>query len=192
MDRFGPAARGGIDTLTWLADNRTLAFTWWPTYSKPASGSMRLLDTAAPGTNLLHNRRELALFNPAGGYDYFVISGNGDVLVGTSNEYTNPLGKVQGQRVPLGSVISFTGPSARAAFLFRNTHRPGQALGYCAQPLWISGSGRQVLVPCILSTVPSKRADRNQLVLFHDGRATMLRQLAPLEQTSDELITIGG
>jgi hypothetical protein len=172
--------------MTWLADNRTLALAWWPTNGRPAiSASLRLLDTAAPGSNLLAGRAVLKLISPAGKFPGLAISQTGRVLVGSTYYY--PGGVVQGQRVAIGSLIRFVEPGGRASFFYRPPDHGHVLPGACQPPVWISPSGRQVLALCVRA---SKRATF-QLVLLSEGRATVLSQLARPAQRLDR-IALGG
>jgi hypothetical protein len=180
------AEHGTMNAMTWLADNQTLALAWWPTDGMPAmSASLRLLDTAAPGTGLLAGRAVLKLINPAGKFPALAISQTGRVLVGATFHY--PGGVVQGQRVATGSLIRFFEPGGRASFLYRPPDHGRAVPGDCQPPAWISPSGRQVLTLCARVT---KQA-AIQLVLLSEGRATVLPQLARLAQHVD-LIALSG
>jgi hypothetical protein len=168
-------AAGGIAGIRWLADGRTLAFSWsYPLDS--ARGSLRLLDTAAPGTDLLASRSVLKLSNAAGKFMDLVISADGRVLIGTPASPGGPFGVVRGQPTTLGDVIAFSARTGRAEFLYRP--RPPQAPDTatdCLDPMWVSSSGRQALLTCA-SNSPAGRLSTSVLLLAKPG-ATRLRQL---------------
>jgi hypothetical protein len=187
--RWTPPHAGGhgaVSQMAWLTDNQTLALTWWPTDGIPtANASLRLLNTAAPGTSLPAGRSLLPLINPAGKFPSFAISGNGRVLVGSTLYY--PGGVVQRQRTVTGSLIRFSEPGGRASVSYRPSHHGHTAPGNCQEPNWISPAGEQVLVECVRAA----QQNQNQLVLLSKGHATVLPQLARLAQQPD-LIAIGG
>jgi hypothetical protein len=175
-------AADSIDSISWLADSQTLAFSWGSA-DNSASGSLRLLDTAAPGTDLLAGRSVLPLSNAAGKFADFVISGNGRVLIGTVQYPDGPFGVVDGQRVTLGDVIKFSARTGRASYLYRPAPREApHAVTFCQDPLWVSASGRQALLTCTSSSPadrsPVGRSSESVLLLGPHG-ATRLPRLEP-------------
>jgi hypothetical protein len=88
--------------MNWLAEGRALAFGWTgPDMTWPSS-SLRLLDTAAPGSDLIASRVVLPLVNAAGTFgDGCTISPDGKVAVGVAS------GPGAGQAA-IGSVVAFS------------------------------------------------------------------------------------
>jgi hypothetical protein len=168
-------ASGGISGISWLADNRTLALSWSYPFNSDR-GSLRLLDTAAPGTSLLASRSVLPLNNAAGKFMDVVISEDGRVLIGTSAFPGGPFGVVHGQPTSLGDVIRFSARTGLASFLYRPP--PPLAINtatVCLDPMWVSPSGQQSLLTCT-SNSPAGPMSVRVLLLGSTG-ATQLRQL---------------
>jgi WD40-like Beta Propeller Repeat len=70
-----------MGTMAWLADGKTLAFTWTgPAQVSPSTG-LRLLDTSAPGSNLLSGAFVLRAYNRAGSFDDYNMSPDGRMLL---------------------------------------------------------------------------------------------------------------
>jgi hypothetical protein len=171
---------GSAGALYWLADNRTLALSWWPTGDLPtAQASERFLDTSAPGGSLPGGRAVLPLIVPAGEFPAFVPSGNGRVLVGSTLYYQ--VGTVHGRRAVGGSLIRFAQPGGQASFLYRPSDQGDAAPGLCQQPRWVSPSGQTVLAGCF------RNRQAVQLVLLSKGHATVLPRLSRLVRQSDML-----
>jgi hypothetical protein len=175
-------ATDSMNSVSWLADGQTLAFSWGPAVNSP-KGSFRLLDTAAPGTDLLAGRSVLPLSNAAGKFGEFVISGDGRVLIGTVQYPDGPFGVVNGQRTTLGDVIEFSARTGRASFLYRPAPQEApHAVTFCQDPLWVSSSGRQALLTCTSSSPaagsPVGRSSESVLLLGPHG-ATRLPRLEP-------------
>jgi hypothetical protein len=168
-------AAGAIAGVSWLADNRTLAFSWAYSFGS-ARGSVRLLDTAAAGTNLLAGQSVLQLNNPAGKFQDLVISADGRVLIGTAAYPGGPFGVVQGRSTALGDVIRFSARTGMASFLYRPRAPQAPATAtFCHDPTWVSASGQQALLSCS-SNPPGGRPSVRVLLLGQPG-ATRLRQL---------------
>jgi hypothetical protein len=141
---------GSMGPISWLADSRTLAVNWLG-FTAATPSSLRLLDTAAPGTDLLSGRAVLPL-NTSQLSD-FSVSPDGRVLIGIA-DHPKSAPVVQGRTAVQGSVIGFSARTGRARLLY---HPPtvrdkwtGMTLNSnCLDPLWISNSGQQVLLMCI-------------------------------------------
>lgn len=170
-------AAGSMASIGWLADGRTLAFSWGPAVNS-SRGSLRLLDTAAPGADLLAGRSVLPLNNAAGKFADFVMSGNGQVLIGTVQYPDGPFGVVNGQRTTLGDVLGFSARTGQPSYLYRALpeHAPNEAT-FCQDPLWVSPSGRQALVTCTANS-PAGHSSESVLLLGRSG-ATRLPRLEP-------------
>lgn len=170
--------------MRWLSDSRTLAFSW--TYSaQTQKGSLQLLDTTAPGANLLAGRAGLSLTNPAGKFLGFVISEDGQVLIGTSRGAS---GVVSGRRTAMGDVITFSARTGAASYLYR-PHTQSGVTTLCEDPEWVSPSGRQALLTC-LRNGPGGRHSQAVLLLGQSG-ATRLRHLEPVAYSFPNLIAFG-
>jgi hypothetical protein len=180
-------AADSMNSVSWLADGQTLAFSWGPAVNS-LKGSFRLLDTAAPGTDLLAGRSVLPLSNAAGKFADFTISGNGRVLIGTVQYPDGPFGVVNGQRTTLGDVIKFSARTGRASYLYRapQEQAPNEAT-FCQDPLWVSPSGRRALVTCARNS-PAGHLSVSALLLGPHG-ATRLPRLEP--RASQEEIAFG-
>ena len=182
------AAAGSMSALRWLADGRTLTFSWVYAFDS-ATGALRLLDTSAPGENLLAGRPVLALRNPAGRFGDFVSSADGRVLIGTAAYPGGPFGVVQGQPTALGDVIRFSARTGAARFWYRPRTQPGShATTFCQDPMWVSPSGRQALLTCTRGA-PGGQQSLTVLLLGRTG-AVRLRHLEPLVAPSN-LIAFG-
>jgi hypothetical protein len=102
--------------MNWLAEGRALAFGWTgPDMTWPSS-SLRLQDTAAPGSDLIASRVVLPLVNAAGTFgDGCTISPDGKVAFGVAS------GPGAGQAA-IGSVVAFSAAARKPAVSARG-HR---------------------------------------------------------------------
>jgi hypothetical protein len=157
-------SQGSMGLMNFLADGQTLAFSWTgPSQTSPSS-SLRLLDTAAPGDDLMASRPVLPFANAAGTFDGYTISPNGKVVVGTVTS-------------PGGSVVAFSAATRRPSVLYRPHAGKGQ-LAFCSdEPLWISNSGRTVLTDCYQRAADGASAVV-RVVLLDGGHVTDLPWLA--------------
>jgi hypothetical protein len=172
-------SQGSMGQMTWLADGRTLAFTWTGSSEASLSSSLRLLDTAATGDDLMASRAVLPVVNSAGTFGAYTISPNGKVVVGTSGG--SGTGAVGGVRVPPGSVVAFSTATRAPSVLYRPL--AGRAKGeaaYCnvSGPLWISNSGQEVLIDCYQQREVDGAKAAVHVVLLDDGRVSYLPWLA--------------
>jgi hypothetical protein len=156
-------SQGSMGLMNFLADGRTLAFSWTGSSETSPSSSLRLLDTAMPGDDLMASRAVLPLVNAAGRFDGYTISPNGKVVVGTVTS-------------PAGSVVAFSAATRGASVLYRPVPGKGQTAFCNDSPLWISNSGRQVLIDCYQTAAGAKAVVR--VLLLDRGRVTDLPWLA--------------
>jgi hypothetical protein len=136
-------AAGSLDQIFWLADGHTVALGWQAYRGPGPASGLWLLDTAAPGRNLLPGRAVLARHNQAGTFGTLTISPDGSTVIGVEQHGTVT---VNGQHLPAGSVVAFsarTGLPTRV--LFTSAHLGGGTYT-ASQPLWISHTGQSVLL----------------------------------------------
>lgn len=169
-------SQGSMGLMNFLADGKTLAFSWTGPAQTSPSSSLRLLDTAAPGDDLMAGRAVLPFATAAGEFDAYTISPNGRVVVGI----TIRPGVADGARIPVGSVVAFSGAARTPAVLYRPLL--GTAKGwtaYCnALPLWIGNSGREVLIDCYQQRAANGARAVVRVALLHDGQISYLPWLA--------------
>jgi hypothetical protein len=153
----------------------------------PSTG-LRLLDTSAPGNNLLSGAFLLRAYNRAGFFDDYTISPDGKMLLGIvaclPGCGQHSLGTVQGHPDLLGSLIQFAAATKAATVRHTEPELPGVAVSSgnsgCIDPMWPSASGRQILLPCFQHR-PGTRRHKGVTVahvfLFDGGKATDLTWL---------------
>ncbi|HTW04216.1 MAG TPA: hypothetical protein VMF87_28220 [Streptosporangiaceae bacterium] len=164
-------SQGSIGLMNWLADGRTLAFDWTASPETPDAFSLRLLDTAAPGTDLMRGRAVLPSVYQARPFNEFpTLSPNGQVVVGTANGSA-------ASRAPGDSVLAFSAATGEETVLYRAAPNGPNGTGCYSPPVWISRTGGAVLVTCFrgheFKTVPHMRYVVN-VVLIRHGQATVL------------------
>jgi hypothetical protein len=161
LDSLGP--------MGWLADGRTLAFNWSaPMYSN-ADVSLHLLDTAAPGRDLLAGRAVLPPVYAAQAFtNDTTLSPNGQVVVGVASGY-------RVSRSTQGSVVAFSTATGKPTVLFRaSTSGDHKTICY-SPPVWVSSTGGEVLVGCafeVKATPPAAYAE--YIVLVDHGHVAKL------------------
>jgi WD40-like Beta Propeller Repeat len=182
-------AQGSMGTMAWLADGKTLAFNWTgPAAVSPSTG-LRLLDTSAPGDNLLSGAFMLRGYNRAGSFDDYAISPDGRMLLGVVSCLPGcgpgSLGTVQGHPDLLGSLIQFGAATKAPAVRYAEPELPGVAASSgnsgCIDPMWLSASGRKILLPCFQhrpGTRGHKGATLTHVFLLDGGKATALTWLS--------------
>jgi hypothetical protein len=191
-----------MGTMSFLADGKTLAFNWTGPATTSASSALRLLDTTAPGNDLLAGRAVLRLVNQAGGYTGYTISPDGKTLIGilTCVPGCQPTPAL-GRSVALGSVIRFPVAGGHPAVLYTEPPPPGSSgpsvNSACADPMWISATGRKLLLVCVQrrpATPQRKAVTRVHVVLLANGRVRELPWLAaiPADITAFPGITANG
>jgi dipeptidyl aminopeptidase/acylaminoacyl peptidase len=150
---------GSMGPIRWLAGSRTLAVNWLG-FSSATPSSLRLLDTAAPGTDPLSGRAVLPL-NPSQFSD-LSISPDGRMLIGIA-DHPKSAPVVQAR-------LLYQPPAVRDKWT-------GMTLNSnCLDPLWISNSGQQVLLMCTLPRPegPQRIASIPHILLLDHGRVIRL------------------
>jgi len=180
--------QGSMGPMAWLAGGKTLAFNWdGPAAVSPSTG-LRLLDTSAPGDNLLSGAFVLRGYNRAGSFDDYTISPDGKVLLGVVSCLPgcgpSSLGTVQGHPDLLGWLIQFAAGTKAAIVRYAEPELAGVAASSgnsgCIDPMWLSASARTVLVPCFQhrpGTRQHKAVTVTHVFLFDRGKATDLTWL---------------
>ena len=192
--------KGSMGVMNWLADGKTLAFTWTAAAEVSPSTGLRLLNTAAPGNDLLASRQVLRDFNRAGDFSY-TISPNGHVVIGI--EHCLPgcapgsPGIVQGHRAALGSLLEFSAATGNARILYEEPPLPGTSshrlTSACNDPLWTSDSGHTVLLYCFQhrpATAGRKGVTLTHVIVLDNGRVT--RELPWLAGTVNDITVFPG
>ena len=192
--------QGSMGVMNWLADGKTLAFTWTGAAETSPSTSLRLLNTAAPGNDLLASRPVLRTFNQAGDFSY-TISPDGHTVIGIERCLPGcgpgSPGTVHGHRGALGSVIEFSAATGDARVLYQEPSLPGTSSrrqhSACNDPIWISDSGRTLLLYCFqhrAATTTRKASTLTHVIVLDNGRIT--RQLPWLAGTVNDRTVFPG
>jgi hypothetical protein len=164
-------SQGYLGSMNWLADGRTLAFNWTGSPgTAPAAASLRLLDTAAPGSDLMAGRAVLPSVYQARAFSYFTtLSPDGQVVVGVASGSA-------ASRAPEDSVLAFSTATGEETVLDRASINGVHGHG-CGMPVWISNAGSKVLVTCFqaeeVKATPPLHYVVN-VVLINHGHATLL------------------
>jgi hypothetical protein len=181
-------ASGSMGTMAWLAGGKTLAFNWTgPAHVSPATG-LRLLDTSAPGNNLLSGAFMLRAYNRAGSFDDYTISPDAKMLLGVvaclPGCGAGSPGTVQGHPDLLGSLIQFAVATRDATVRYTEPELPGVAADSgnsgCIDPMWVSASVHKVLLPCFQhrpATSQHKGVTFTHVLLLNGAKATTLTWL---------------
>jgi hypothetical protein len=164
---------GSMESMNWLADGRTLAFSWSRSLEKsPRPSSLRLLDTAAPGSDLMAGRTLLPSVLGAGAFEEDpTLSPNGEVVVGVAS---NPAAS----RAPSGSAVAFSTATGKPTVLLRASPSGGHSSVCYSPPVWLSNTGSEVLISCVqeVKATPTIAYVVN-IVLINHGHATLLSRL---------------
>jgi hypothetical protein len=159
---------GSMGDMAWLADGRTLAFEWITNELTPGAVSLRVLDTTAPGSDLMASRVVL----PSAYVDRLFVQGtlspDGQVVVGSASGSA-------ASRAPAGSMIAFSTATSQVTVLYRVSH-PDNGCGGLP-PLWISNTGSELLVICYRFNPPTANLPPNVVLIDH-GHATVLPWLS--------------
>jgi len=163
-------SQGYLGAMDWLADGRTLAFDWESTADTSAAESLRLLDTAAPGSNLMGGRAVLPSVYESRAFVGAALSASGQVVVGQA------LGSAA-SHAPEDSILAFSAATGAETVLYRSSPNGIHGNGCYSPPLWMSDAGRAVLVTCYQGEYVTATPHLNyavNVVLIKDGRATVL------------------
>jgi len=163
---------GSMGPMNWLADGRTLAFNWIGSLVEaPAMMYMTLLDTAAPGSDLMAGRAVPESLFGSFGFprfaDYTTLSPNGRVVVGVASAYPTGL-------APPGSLVAISTATGQPAVLLRASG--GDRQSGCYSPLsWISHTGSEVLATCYQEVkAPPSAVYAVHVVLVNNGHVARL------------------
>lgn len=168
---------GSMGPMNFLADGRTLAFSWTGPSGTSPSSALRLLDTAAPGGDLMAGRAVLRFANRPGMAEGYTLSPNGRFAVGVAS------GRPY-QAVAYSMVVSSAG-TRKGAVLYRPKETGADSVNSCnTPPLWISNTGSQVLIECYATASPEVR-----IVLINHGHVTALPWL---DATANEVTAFPG
>lgn len=176
-------SRGSMGPMQWLADGKTLAFNWTGAAQVSPSTTLRLLDTTAPGHDLMSSTAVLRLVNRAGSFDDYTISPDGRTLIGIvaclPGCAPGSPGTINGRRVTLGSVVRFSAASRAPTVAYTEPPLPGAPTPSttCNDPWWISYSGRRMLLECFQHRParPGRKAlTVTHVLLLDHGKATEL------------------
>jgi hypothetical protein len=158
---------GSLGPMNWLAGGRTLAFNWSGSLAASAVTSLRLLDTAAPGTDVMASRAVLpSVFEAHAFSSYTALSPNGQAVVGVASGYATQ-----------GSVVAFSTATGKPTVLLRASPGGGHQSICYGLPLWVSNDGSDVLAACSLQIKPTPPAMKGYVVsilLIDHARATQL------------------
>jgi hypothetical protein len=188
-----PASRtDSISSLGWLGNDRSLAIGL---IGVPGTASLRLLDTTAPGSDLLDSRQVLALDNPAGQFNGLTVSPDGRVAVGTE-QFPNGLGTIAGRPAEQGDVVAFALRTGQARLLYRPgavwDQRHNMTLpSNCNDPLWLSASGRRALLMCTRPRPPGKSAEAAVIPRFLLLDGTHVTKLPWLIKYAPSMLAFG-
>jgi hypothetical protein len=162
---------GSMGPMNWLADGRTLAFNWSASLAPSAVISLRLLDTAAPGSDAMAARAVLPSVYQANAFSTFTtLSLNGRAVVGVAYGY-------RVSQAPQGSVVAFSTATGKPAVLFRASPSGDHQITCYGLPLWVSNAGSAVLAACSLEAKPTPQGTGGYVVnilLIEHGHATRL------------------
>jgi hypothetical protein len=170
-------SHGSMVQMTWLADGRALAFDWDASFSpdNPSASSLRLLDTEAPGSDLMADTTLLPSASEARLFfnDLATLSPDGQVVIGAAS------GKAA-SRAPAGSLLAISTATGEITVLYRVTNNPYPGNGCYLRPLWISNAGSEVLATCFqgFGSSPKTWGYRVNVVLINHGHATVLPWLS--------------
>ena len=154
--RTWTSAHGGALNVSWAGDN-TLAFNWQDTASQARSG-LRLLDTAAAGTDPLASR----LLVPASTRTAS-LSSPGDPLI-TPDGSTLFATMASGDNGDSTAIVSFSARSGKLQAVLTQPVTAGQGLLYCGI-LWSDPHGRHLITQCetIQESIEGDRSTRIHL-----------------------------
>jgi hypothetical protein len=160
-----PVASPGwaLGSLTWLRNGTTLAFNWIGPAVTSAGAGLRLLDTTAPGHDLLSARTLLLYRNQAGTFRDLTISQDGTAVFGIVGCLPgcpgSSTGVAGGQRDTVGSLVRFTAGTGASRLVYTEPELVRPPATYpnsaCNDPMWVSPSGTTVLLACYREVPPA-------------------------------------
>ncbi len=141
-----------VDALSWTADGQKIAFVW--------DGQVRLLDTSAPGSNLLADSKPVVRPPNVGAYELnwrgAIITPDGRKVVAVE-ELSTPTPLPANQRL-----VTFSAATGQAT---ATLNQPNVDFGY-EQVLWTNASGSVLVVANARSS--------NSLGILHAGKYTAI------------------
>lgn len=175
-----PAAdyQWSLGVMFWLGDGKTLALSLEGPTAASRTAGLSLLDTTAPGHDVLAGRTVLRLNNQAGSFADYTPSQDGKTMVGIVSCLPgcplNSAGTVGGHRDVVGQVIQFTAAGGpRIRYTEPRLIKPlgGVPSSACNDPLWLSGNARRILLTCYQQDPPGHghRGGARLHVLVLDG-----------------------
>lgn len=168
---------GSMGPMNFLAGGRALAFSWTGPSETSPSSALRLLDTAAPGSDLMAGRAVLRFANEAGMVKGYTLSPDGRIAVAVFR------GRPSGTLI-YSATVSATG-SGMPTLVYRLWESGAGPVNNCnTPPLWISSTGSQVLIECYATASPDVR-----IVLINRGHVTALPWL---DATASEVTAFPG
>jgi hypothetical protein len=171
-------SRGWMFSMSWLADDRTLAFNWAVSQETASSTYPRLLDTDAPGSDLMASRRILpSVYDAHRVINDTTLSPDGQVVVGAANSN-------DGNRAPLNSVVAFSTATGEETVLYRASPNGTYDRGCYSPPVWISNAGSEVLVSCFQAQRVKSMTPRFVIMLINHGHTTVLPWLSGIAMTA--------
>jgi hypothetical protein len=171
-------SRGWMGSMSWLADGHTLAFNWAASERTLSSTYPRLVDTDAPGSDLMASRRILpSVYDAHRVINDTTLSPDGQVVVGAANSN-------DGNRAPVNSVVAFSTATGEETVLYRASPNGTYDRGCYGPPLWISSAGSEVLVSCFQAQRVKSTTPRFVIMLINHGHATVLPWLSGVAMTA--------
>jgi hypothetical protein len=171
-------SRGWMGSMSWLADGHTLAFNWAASERTLSSTYPRLLDTDAPGSDLMASRRILpSVYDAHRVINDTTLSPDGQVVVGAANAN-------DGNRAPLNSVVAFSTATGEETVLYRASPNGTYDRGCYSPPVWISNAGSEVLVSCFQAQRVKSMTPRFVIMLINHGHTTVLPWLSGIAMTA--------
>jgi len=168
---------GSMGPMNFLAGGRMLAFSWTGPSGTSPSSALRLLDTAAPGSDLMAGRAVLRFANQPGMVEGYTLSPNGRVAVGVASGLPR-------QTVVYSVTVSAAG-TRKPTDLYRPPERHASPVNSCnTPPLWVSNTGSHVLIECYATASADVR-----IVLINHGHVA---QLPWLDATANEVTAFPG
>jgi hypothetical protein len=172
-------ATGSMGPMNFLANGRTLAFSWTAPSSgtSPSSSALRLLDTAAPGSDLMAGKAALRFAVTGGVIQGYTLSPNGRIAIAVQSGHAD--------ETVVGSMAVRAAGTHDWTVLYRPRPTSAGSVDSCnTPPLWISNDGSRVLIECYATASPDV-----SIVLINHGHVT---QLPWLGATASEVTAFPG